>query len=46
MPGYVPAKGDVVAASIDFRSRRTRFIEKVPDPTIEEVLSILDACLY
>ncbi len=32
--------------SIDFRSRRTRFIEKVPEPTLGEVLSILDACVY
>jgi len=32
--------------SIDFRSRRIRFVEKIPAATLNEVLSILDACLY
>ncbi len=32
--------------SIDFRARRVKFIEKVLTPTLNEVLSILDACVY
>jgi mRNA interferase MazF len=32
--------------SIDFRSRKTRRIGKAPAQVLEEVLSILDACLY
>jgi mRNA interferase MazF len=32
--------------SIDFRSRQIRFIEKVPGATLNEALSILDACVY
>ncbi|MCP4591835.1 MAG: mRNA-degrading endonuclease [bacterium] len=32
--------------SVDFRARRLRFIEKVPAVTLNEVLAILDACLY
>ena len=32
--------------SIDFRSRKARRIGKAPAQVLEEVLSILDACLY
>lgn len=32
--------------SIDFRSRKARFIEKASKDLIAEVLSILDACIY
>ena len=32
--------------SIDFISRRVKFIEKSDDEVLNEVLSILDACLY
>lgn len=32
--------------SIDFSSRKVKFVEKAPQSTIDEVLSILDACLY
>ncbi|NOQ21395.1 MAG: mRNA-degrading endonuclease [Candidatus Aegiribacteria sp.] len=32
--------------SIDFRSRKARFIEKSSEDLIAEVLSILDACIY
>ena len=32
--------------SIDFRARRVKFIEKIPTPSLNEVLSILDACVY
>ena len=32
--------------SIDFRARRARRIGQAPDSVIEEVLAILDACIY
>jgi len=32
--------------SIDYRARRVKLIEKVPQPTLDEVLSILDAVVY
>jgi mRNA interferase MazF len=32
--------------SIDFRARKARRIGKVSDGVLEEVLSILDACIY
>ena len=32
--------------AIDFRARRARLIEKIPVPVLNEVLSILDACVY
>jgi len=32
--------------SIDFRSRRAERIGEAPQPVLQEVLSILDACLY
>ena len=32
--------------SVDYASRRVRFVEKAPQPVLDEVLSILDACLY
>lgn len=32
--------------SIDFRARRIKFIERIPAVTLNEVLSILDACVY
>jgi mRNA interferase MazF len=32
--------------SIDYKSRRARKIETMPQETLEEVLSILDACLF
>lgn len=32
--------------SIDFRARRVRRIAKAPPAVLEEVLSILDACIY
>ena len=32
--------------AIDFRSRGARNIEKLPTPVLNEVLSILDACVY
>ena len=32
--------------AIDFRTRKARFVEKAPRAVLNEVLSILDACLY
>ncbi len=32
--------------SIDYRARRVKFIEKIPLPTLNQVLSVLDACVY
>lgn len=32
--------------AIDFRARQARFIEKVPCAVLNEVLSLLDACVY
>jgi len=32
--------------SIDFRARNAKRIAKAPQPMLEEVLSILDACIY
>jgi mRNA interferase MazF len=32
--------------SIDFRARKAKRIKRAPDSVLEEVLSILDACIY
>ena len=32
--------------SVDYASRQVRFVEKAPEFVLNEVLSILDACLY
>lgn len=32
--------------SIDFRTRKVKFIGRASDDVLEEVLAILDACLY
>ncbi len=32
--------------AIDFRARRARFLEKIPAPLLNEVLGVLDACIY
>jgi len=32
--------------SVDFASRKLEFVEKSPRAVLEEVLAILDACLY
>ena len=32
--------------SVDFKQRKIKFIEKAPLKTIDEVLGILDACIY
>ena len=49
----IPAGGGVTGfvlveqvKSIDFRTRRAKRLGKAPAGTLDEVLSILDACLY
>lgn len=32
--------------SVDYASRKAKFIEKAPRPLVDEVLGILDACIY
>jgi mRNA interferase MazF len=32
--------------SVDYSSRKVRFVEKAPTAVLDEVLAILDACLY
>jgi mRNA interferase MazF len=32
--------------SMDYTSRRIKFIEKAPPGTLDEVLSVLDPCIY
>jgi mRNA interferase MazF len=32
--------------SVDFASRKIKFVERAPQAVLNEVLSILDACLY
>lgn len=32
--------------SLDYASRKVKFVETAPRATLEEVLSLLDACLY
>lgn len=31
---------------VDYTSRKVQFVEKAPESVLDEVLSILDACLY
>jgi len=49
LPAVSPVTGFVMVEqvkAIDFRARQVRFIEKVTVPVLNEVLSILDACVY
>jgi mRNA interferase MazF len=32
--------------SVDYGSRKAKFVEKAPRPVVDDVLGILDACLY
>ena len=32
--------------SIDFRARRARCIKRAPDEVLQEVLALIDACIY
>ena len=41
--GYIMAEQ---VKSVDYASRRAKFVEKAPLPVLDEVLGILDACLY
>ena len=43
LTGYIMAEQ---IKSIDYNSRRVKFVEKAPGFVLNEVLSILDACLY
>jgi mRNA interferase MazF len=49
----VPAGGEVTGfvmveqvKSIDFHTRKAKRVGKAPTPLLDEVLSILDACIY
>jgi len=49
IPAGVSVSGFVMVdqiKSLDFRSRHAKRIGKAPDALIDEVLAILDACLY
>lgn len=49
LPEVGPVTGFVMVEqvkAIDFRSRQARFIERIPAALLNEVLSILDACVY
>ncbi|HLY54572.1 MAG TPA: type II toxin-antitoxin system PemK/MazF family toxin [Stellaceae bacterium] len=49
LPGGGPVTGFVMVEqvkAIDFRARRARLIQKPSMTVLNEVLSILDACLY
>ena len=41
--GYIMAEQ---LKSVDFVSRKGKFVEKAPPAIVDEVLAILDACLY
>ena len=54
-PFHVPITGDSKIAgvvmveqvkSIDFRARKARRISRASSPVLDEVLSLLDACIY
>ena len=49
LPAGGPVSGFVMVEqvkAIDFRARRARFLEKVPTQLLNEVLAVLDACIY
>lgn len=43
LSGYIMAEQ---IKSVDYGSRKVKFVEKAPGPVLNEVLSLLDACLY
>lgn len=43
LTGYIMAEQ---IKSVDYNSRQIKFVEKAPDFVLNEVLGILDACLY
>jgi len=49
LPRVGPVTGFVMVEqvkAIDFRARRARLIDKIPVQVLNEVLGILDACVY
>jgi mRNA interferase MazF len=49
LPERGPITGFVMVEqvkAVDYRSRRARLVEKAPVPLLNEVLGILDACIY
>ena len=49
IPEGEPVRGVVMteqARSLDFRARRAKRIGRAPDAVVDEVLALLDACLY
>ena len=49
IPGACSLTGYVMAEqvkSVDYTARRVKLVEKTPGSLLDEVLSILDACLY
>ena len=43
MTGYIMVEQ---IKSVDYVSRKAKFVEKAPRAVLDEVLSILDACIY
>jgi mRNA interferase MazF len=49
IPNHPPLKGFVMVdqvKSIDFKSRKVKYIGKAPAELLNKVLGVLDACLY
>ncbi len=49
IPAQCSIHGFIMAEQIksaDFSARKIKFIEKAPDETLDEVLAIIDACIY
>lgn len=49
VPADVSVTGVVMVEqvkSVDYRARRAKLIEPAPEKVLDEVLSILDACIY
>jgi mRNA interferase MazF len=43
LTGYIMAEQ---TRSVDYASRKAKFVEKAPRAVLDEVLAILDACIY
>ncbi|MCI0492227.1 MAG: type II toxin-antitoxin system PemK/MazF family toxin [Planctomycetes bacterium] len=43
LTGYIMAEQ---IKSVDYSSRKVKFVEKATRPVLDEILGILDACLY
>ena len=49
IPNQCSLSGFVMAEqvkSVDYRARRIKFIEKAPEELLDEVLAIIDACIF